>query len=300
MQRVEGSVRRKIALFWGYFVIFTGLLFAAIDLQKWEGVFWKMTSSQATNTYREIHEELADDNHSVLPAYSSAPIPSSVEDIITQPSEPIREEKEIKKLITILPDTLPKTVELGTLVRDIGESRYFKDLLPPLTVELTRDRVEPRGRMTPWLLSIVTPLSSESEFIKVLTHEMGHSIDVEHFAMKAFSADVSAEFYALSWLDTTIKRKWQALGSFASGYAMTSKYEDFAEAFTFFIFHNEEFVRRAAKDPILAQKYDFLLQKVFTNAEFVGTSFEIAPVESYVWDTTKIAIFTANYLRYIR
>jgi hypothetical protein len=134
----------------------------------------------------------------------------------------------------------------------------------------------------------------------VLTHEMGHSIDVEHFVAGALRADVSQDFYAISWLDTTIKRKGQTVNHFVSGYAMTNKYEDFAETLSMFVFHNREFSLRASKNPILEQKYNFMAEQVFVSPAFISTSFEINPIDPYIWDTTKVAISTSNYLRYIR
>lgn len=81
---------------------------------------------------------------------------------------------------------------------------------------------------------------------------------------------------------------------------MTNKYEDFAESYTFYVFHNESFAARAATDSILARKYAFFESKVFDKSEFVGTSFESVPLEKYLWDTTKPPIFVAKYLQYIR
>ena len=129
---------------------------------------------------------------------------------------------------------------------------------------------------------------------------MAHSIDIEHFVAGVLRADVSRDFYAISWADTTIKRKGQTMNNFVSGYAMTNKYEDFAESLNMFVFHNKEFSLRASKNIILEQKYNFMAQKVFANAAFMGTSFEIIPIDPYLWDTTKIVISTSNYLRYIR
>jgi hypothetical protein len=147
---------------------------------------------------------------------------------------------------------------------------------------------------------MVAPLSSESEFIKVFTHELGHSIDVEYFVAGTLRSDVSQDFYTLSWLDTAIKRKGQTVQDFVSGYAMTNKYEDFAETLSMFVFHNREFSLRASKNPILEKKYNFMAEQVFVAPAFMGTSFEITAIDPYIWDTTKVAILPSNYLRYIR
>jgi hypothetical protein len=60
---------------------------------------------------------------------------------------------------------------------------------------------------------------------------------------------------------------------FLSGYALTNKYEDFAESFTFYVFHNEDFRSRAQKNLMIARKYNFFRKYVFINTEFADTSF---------------------------
>jgi hypothetical protein len=60
---------------------------------------------------------------------------------------------------------------------------------------------------------------------------------------------------------------------FVSGYAMTNKYEDFAETFTYFVMHNQDFLTKSQDSDILAQKYNFFSEYVFPDNSFVGTSF---------------------------
>jgi hypothetical protein len=38
---------------------------------------------------------------------------------------------------------------------------------------------------------------------------------------------------------------------------MTNKYEDFAESFTYYILHNDDFALKAEKSDILKKKYNF-------------------------------------------
>jgi len=63
------------------------------------------------------------------------------------------------------------------------------------------------------------------------------------------------------------------MGDFVSGYALSNKYEDFAESFSFYVFHNDIFRDRALKNVSLQKKYDFFKTYVFDHEEFVGTSF---------------------------
>lgn len=91
-----------------------------------------------------------------------------------------------------------------------------------------------------------------------------------------------------------------AIADFVSGYALTNKYEDFAESFTQYVFHNSDFKKKAAKNESLARKYDFFSKNVFPDGDFQGTSFESEAIAEYVWDTTKIPIHTNKYLFFIR
>ncbi len=84
--------------------------------------------------------------------------------------------------------------------------------------------------------------------------------------------------------------------SFISGYAATNQYEDFAESFTFYIFHNREFADRAMKNESLRQKYLFFSNSIFTGGAFVDTDFRIGKIPKYLWDTTKIPISVQKYL----
>lgn len=80
-------------------------------------------------------------------------------------------------------------------------------------------------------------------------------------------------------------------GAFVSGYAATNQYEDFAESFTMYVFHNAAFRARASKQESLQKKYDFLHQKVFGDY-FQNSAYEISPIPTKIWDVTKVAVRT--------
>lgn len=80
---------------------------------------------------------------------------------------------------------------------------------------------------------------------------------------------------------------------------MTNKYEDFAESFTFYVFHNREFARRSQKSIYLKKKYDFFTRFVLSSDAFVGTSFERLTLPNYLWDTTKAGVSVRKFLQYI-
>lgn len=70
-----------------------------------------------------------------------------------------------------------------------------------------------------------------------------------------------------------MKKKGAKLADFVSGYALSNKYEDFAESFAFYVFHNAEFQKRAKSNAQVAKKYDFFSKKVFSSGDFSGTDF---------------------------
>jgi len=81
---------------------------------------------------------------------------------------------------------------------------------------------------------------------------------------------------------------------------MTNKYEDFAESFTYFILHNNDFKKKTLKSDILSKKYDFFSRVIFKNNIFKDTDFsEGNKILDYYWDITKIEINNKNFLQYL-
>lgn len=111
--------------------------------------------------------------------------------------------------------------------------------------------------------------------------------------------DISDKFYAISWDRFDLKKKGAKTEDFVSGYALSNGYEDFAESFTFYVFHNEEFIRRAKMNAALKEKYIFIHNYVFEDSSFAKTSFEKETIKKYNWDTTKIGVNVKKYLYYI-
>ena len=185
-------------------------------------------------------------------------------------------------------------------LQDNLSSSLFASKIPSLLVTVDADMTDPRGKLVGNELVISPNMSTDSEFIKVLVHEMGHVIDIRYLTASRFQKDPSEAFYAISWLDYEHKKQNTTLADFVSGYALSNKYEDFAESFAFFVFHNQDFAVRAVKNNALREKYDFFANRVFQSAEFSGTSFENKALSSYDWDVTKIPIDTKKYLFYLK
>ena len=129
-------------------------------------------------------------------------------------------------------DTLLKAIKFNV------ESKIFKDKVTPLDLTIDTTRIDPRWRVTWNKLMLSWKIKDLSESMKVLVHELGHLVDL-HYLPNLWDYDPSENFYNISWLSYNVKKKWSKMQDFLSGYALTNKYEDFAESFTFFIFHNE-------------------------------------------------------------
>lgn len=140
---------------------------------------------------------------------------------------------------------------------------------------------------------------SKEELLAVFIHEFWHYIDID-FSENKFSPDVSQDFYDISWEATTVIKWWQKISDFVSGYAMTNKYEDFAESFIYYVLHNWDFLSKSEKSEILKEKYNFFSEKIFTNEEFENTNFSKSKeVLDYYWDITKIDYFLEKLLNYL-
>lgn len=114
-------------------------------------------------------------------------------------------------------------------------------------------------------------------------------IDIYTLKKKLQTADPSEEFYTISWVKPNVMKAGLSGASFVSGYASTNQYEDFAESFTMYIFHNQEFLKRSKTNIIIQKKYNFLRTRIFGDA-FLGSEYEKEVIPAKVWDVTKIGI----------
>jgi len=140
----------------------------------------------------------------------------------------------------------------------------------------------------------------KEEILSVFIHEFWHYIDL-YFLEKKLIKDISDDFYNISWKKTKVIKAWLSEKDFVSGYAMTNKYEDFAETFIYFILHNKDFLEKTKKSEILEEKYNFLISYIFKSGEFQDSDFsENNKVNDYYWDTTKIKVNSKNFLDYLQ
>lgn len=190
------------------------------------------------------------------------------------PKKKIPKKNVPKPSLTIAfnPDYVKIDSSVVNRLKEVIRSSYFRSKVTPLNLVLDTQRQEPRGQVMGNKLILSTSIPSDSEQLKVFVHELGHIVDI-FYLKKGFFSDPSDVFYSISWESFNTKKKGQKLSNFISGYALSNKYEDFAESFAFYVFHNEDFARRASKDFILRKKYDFFGSYVFEKDAFIGTSF---------------------------
>jgi hypothetical protein len=140
----------------------------------------------------------------------------------------------------------------------------------------------------------------KEEFLAVSIHEFAHFIDLYSLEKKVLK-DISFYFYALSWESTKVLKPGLKQKDFVSGYAMTNKYEDFAESFTYYVLHNKDFLKKSEESKILQAKYNFLKKNVFRKGEFLETDFsEGAGREKYYRDITKISFHLEKLLIFVK
>ena len=229
---------------------------------------------------------------------------SPEEESITETPDvvPVIAKEDIRQVFfTYIPNTLK--ISLPTHRRntlDFINDGTVSEKIKSLTVEFHKDMVDVRGTMKNKTIKIFDPLDmSDSEFLWVFVHEFAHYLDLYFFSKNPFW-DPSEDFYAISWESTKTMKAAQNSSDFVSGYAMTNKYEDFAESLTYYIFHNKDFESKASKSQHLAAKYMFFRSVLFKGTSFYWTDFSSAKVKKYYWDITKIEIDTQNFLQYLK
>jgi len=143
------------------------------------------------------------------------------------------------------------------------------------------------------------------EFQAVLTHELGHIIDLwvliwtgrakdskftEFWRPQRPINDPSISFYKLAWNSESVKKPQTNKLDFVSGYAMKGIYEDFAEWLNLYLNHNAIFKKMTQSSVILKKKYGFY-DNLFGQDYFNDSSEIAAKIETTTrfWDSTKIS-----------
>lgn len=181
------------------------------------------------------------------------------------------------------------TLEYTHVLQSFFSSPFIESKIKKMSIGIHEQLFDVRGKMKNKVLHLFWVLEmKKSEFLAVGIHEFAHYVDL-YFLKKSVLRDVSDYFYSLSWDSTKVMKSWSAQKDFVSGYAMTNKYEDFAESFTYYILHNSDFLQKTEKSETLKRKYDFFTKNLFKNSEFVWTDFsQNEKVQNYYRDITKI------------
>lgn len=180
-------------------------------------------------------------------------------------------------------------------------SNYINNIISDLSIELNKDKYDVRWKMKNRSIKLFwIKLMNYSEYTAVAIHELSHFIDI-YILKKWLFNDVSNYFYVYSWNSTKIIKPWQSIEDFVSGYAMTNKYEDFSESFTYFMLHNADFLEKTKNSKVLKWKYDFFNKYLFKNKGFSLTDFSVDnKIELYYRDITKIDFSIKNFLIFIK
>jgi len=219
----------------------------------------------------------------------------------------IRKKKEELRLASKVyfeytPSDYEREVTLYTqIVSQIVRSDIFNNKIISLWIDMYQKKIDVRWKMKNkkvklfWVSNIKKP-----EFISLFIHEFSHYIDLYYFN-KTIVSDKSDKFYNISWKNTKILKKWQKSKDFVSGYAMTNKYEDFAESFTYYVLHNKDFIYKTKNSEAIKSKYLFFKYNLFKSDKFTDINFSRnKKVLDYYRDTTKIDIKKQNFLQYIK
>ncbi len=177
----------------------------------------------------------------------------------------------------------------------------FKDKISWVETYLYEDKWDVRWKMKNKAIHMFAPETmKKSEFLSVYIHELGHYVDI-YILEKEIIWDDSNNFYNISWKSVKTLNPWVKWEDFVSGYAMTNKYEDFAESFTYYVLHNKSFLKKAEKNTRLAEKYKFFSKYVFIDRQFKDTSFAFdEKIKDYYWDITKIKVNYNKFLQYAK
>lgn len=283
-----------------FFIYTTLFFFLFFGYNRASGPYFETTYDSASIENQEVpvsRESTSGENASEVPTQEV--LPEKPAEVPKKKNIPTQRTQKDPLTIAFNPDYVKIDNDILSRLKEVVGSSYFQSKVTPLNLVLDAERQEPRGQVTGNKLILSTAIPSDSEQLKVFVHELGHIVDI-FYLKKGFFGDPSDVFYNISWESFNTKKKGQKIADFVSGYALSNKYEDFAESFAFYVFHNEDFANRAKRDPMLQKKYDFFGSYVFEKDAFVGTSFGADVLKGYNWDTTKILIDTRKYLYYIK
>lgn len=258
---------------------------------------------------------------SVLSLFSSEPMPfytsaSSSRIIQNQKIESISQSKPTYNNNTFhwnghfsaykFKNTLPdkkKVIQMKQSIRTLFQSLPKEHTQSIKKLNLKKEKHTSRGMANNDTIILHTEsIGSSDEFTAVLTHEIGHIVDLGLFSSSRYTQssflngteslsadDPSLAFYRISWKEAHTKKD-SSDTDFVSGYAQTNCFEDFAESYLFYRFHGDEFRLKSQQSIALQQKYQYLKNFVFQGVEFSQkNSLHIST--DIPWDATLLPLF---------
>lgn len=175
-------------------------------------------------------------------------------------------------------------------------------------VNLTGKKMDRRGYGGYGTITLQCTGMISTELVGVLVHEMGHIADTDYLNGRELSAsafidfdryvpvdDKSVDFYSISWTNSQMQKPGAARMDFVTGYAMTDPFEDFAETYTMYVLHGQQFARMAEKNDALMAKYNFMRDVVFAGQEFYNDSKRLN-TSARVYDSTRMKFSLDKFL----
>jgi len=193
-------------------------------------------------------------------------------------------------------------LDRGSLVAMPGINQLFKGFkaLPPHLIKFLENETVKLKNGSCWATgfsSVASDQAVKEKGIKkvdfllcrgfgagVFAHELGHIVDFigirnekgNEFSFGKTDEGIRAlrQEYDSIFLSEEYERKYQEQSltapppGFISIYAARSELENFADHFMNYIFGAQYFRERAAKEPLLAEKYEFLKTKIFLGKEY--------------------------------
>jgi len=183
----------------------------------------------------------------------------------------------------------------------ITQKKIFS-FISELRINFYETRKDRRWKMKNKNIKLFAPQKMwEAETLNVFIHEFWHYVDLYYFDYdEKINKDLSEDFYKISWNSTKELKAWLTQKDFVSGYAMTNKYEDFAESFLYYIIDNKDFLKKTQKSEILKKKYEFFRKNLFKKL-FFGTKFsDNLIIKDYYRDMTKLKLNLKKFLQYLK
>lgn len=287
---------KKIIFLSALSVLLINALFG-IYLQASKQTFALIHEASTLNAVMIEAPKVPQNQELVSVAYANKPV------IDTQEKTMIFNQPNLETLFPYLQITGVVSSEYLDLIKKVLFSLPADKLQTLKTLKIINVKDSKRGVGGTNTIIINTYNLSREEFVSVLTHELGHVIDlggINGNPMSSKSAfndgpnpiytnDLSVAYYNYSWEDTYRHQGMVGRNDFVSGYAMSDPFEDFAEAFTFYTLHNRDFQALAVANTQLAKKYAWIRDNIFNGKEPATGKGEMNP-NKRVWDITKLGI----------